>query len=613
MNTYNKLIRLSLMIMLLLSIGIIGCSDDPTSPNTGSTESFDKVIQDGGDFVTETPSNDTLSEEEYIDTSGTEIYFCTTKRISITETPDMFPLFNPNADIVFPGNLLQGATLENATPSPIPVKRAGGRIVMTIINGSETSYRDIPVVDLGNVIQAQNDIIATANNTVPANFTFTKEEIHTNEELALSLDIKAQYLSTKVGGSLDFSSDKEYNRYLVKLNQSFFTMAYQLPTSYAEIFAPEVTPEDLAPYIGPGNPGAFISSVTYGRIFYLLIESTESSTEMLASIEASFNAAVSKGELEANARYLSELSDVRVKAFAMGGEAGDAINAITSNFDSLKTFLARGGTINSGVPVSYVVRSLSNPSKIVSVKINTEYDLTQCISVNESFENPIFWYRVDDNTFYTKPTSANKLSKLVNAFGDPALDAIPVSKTYGCELVPNALAGGTMPAMRFRSGLSDVDGMFSYPGLNFVNTDYTVIVVAKLESTAISYPEMFLWGSSSNTNQNLQLGYRDDTKLTLSHQANRIDANAGTDFSKFNIFTFIFSQEDGMSIYVNGEQTAAGIDASKTNPLTAYLGARFGSRYGNALQIAEIKTYGIAINDSQRNFAVNNLLTKYSL
>ena len=38
--------------------------------------------------------------------------------------------------------------------------------------------------------------------------------------------------------------------------------------------APEVTPEDLARYVGAGNPTTYISDVTYYRIYYMLIEST---------------------------------------------------------------------------------------------------------------------------------------------------------------------------------------------------------------------------------------------------------------------------------------------------------------------------------------------------
>ena len=48
--------------------------------------------------------------------------------------------------------------------------------------------------------------------------------------------------------------------------------------------------DDLAPYMGPGNPPTYISSVTYGRRFVLLIESTSSTTEMKASIRASSSA-----------------------------------------------------------------------------------------------------------------------------------------------------------------------------------------------------------------------------------------------------------------------------------------------------------------------------------
>ena len=67
------------------------------------------------------------------------------------------------------------------------------------------------------------------------------------------------------------------------------------------------------------------------------------------------------------------------KRFALGGEQGAALGAVTSDFDSLKTFLAQGGDIRTGVALSYVVRSLARPDQIVSVKVATEYDIVTCV------------------------------------------------------------------------------------------------------------------------------------------------------------------------------------------------------------------------------------------
>jgi hypothetical protein len=610
----NKIIRAAALLLVSAVLGT-GCSkESPTAPPTTNSQ-FQTAINAGGTFPSVSEKNEVVSADTVVETRDNEQYFCMTTRYSVVEAPENFPTFDPLADVIYPGNLLQGSSLTNATPNPIPVKRAGGTIVMTILNGSPSASEVIPVVDLAHVIEAQNDIIARASNTLPARFSFSYETISSREQLALALNVRVENLSGELGTSLSFSQDKEYNRFVVRLVQSYFTMAYQLPTSVDEIFAPEVTPADLAPYIGPGNPAAFISSVTYGRIFYLLIESTSSRTEMEASIDASFNAAAVGGSLDADAKYVKDLENVKVKAFAMGGESSSAISAITTDFNTLKLFLAQGGTINTGVALSYVVRSLANPSQIVKVGLATEYDVNECIMISESVPNPIFWYRLDDPRYYIRGTGTNTgfISSLKNAFGDSTYNAVPPTKAYGAEFVAAQLKGGQLPAMRFRGGLTTVDGKFQFPGVKFAGSDYTIFAVVRLPSLAISYPEMFLFGTGTSQLTSLSVGFRDNIRWTMSHQNYTLDAVSPATLDLWNVVTIRFSQSDGMSIYVNNDPTPAGTDMSKTSSLISYLGARLGSQNGNQVLMAEIRAYAHAVTQAEREVIVSSLLTKYSL
>lgn len=602
---------LKVLFPVLLLMLLTGCSsnDSSTGPSQGSGTTFDNVIASGGDFEEITETNDTLAVDTTVTVeTGDEDFFCTTRTVSTTEAPGEFPLFDVNADIVFPGNLLQGASLDNATPSPIPVKRGPGTIVMVVDNGADSVSREIDEVSLSKVFNAKNQIIRDNPGIIPARFAFTLEEVSTREQLALALDVNVKHLSGSVSAALSFSSDKQYNRFIVKLDQTFFTMAYQLPTTKEEIFDPSVTPEEIAPYIYDGNPGAFISSVTFGRKFYLLVESTDSKEVMKASLNASFNAAVTSGNLGADAKYISELSSLSIKAYALGGESGDALSAVTTDFEELKKFLASGAQIETGLPISYVVRSLSRPDKIVKVKIATEYDVTDCVPLGESVENPIFWYRADQ-------VSTSGASRLVtnwtNYFGDTQFDAAPPAKSYGGQQILNAV--GDKPAIKFGPVTSYNDAALSYPGLNFRNTDYTIMAVVKLEDITTNYPAMFMYGSGSAQLSNLEIGFRDDSRVTMSHKNYDLNGSVGNPINEFNLYTFVFSKEDGMKIYVNGSPTPAAVDASRADPLGSYLDAQIGSKTGTPIYIAEIKAYGSAVSDLQRRSLDDKLMAKYGL
>lgn len=611
-------IRLCYGALIAIVSMMYGCGSDdvPTSTSPGS---YDEVVKSGGGFDPVEESSE-VTETTVADVVGDETFFCTTKHYSITEAPDDFVLFNPNADIIWPGNLLQGASLSKNTPSPIPVRRGPGTVVMTILNGSPAVSRNLDEVNLASISNAMNSIISTASDTLPSRFQFSAEQVYSWEHMALSLDVSVSYLSNNLSASLAFSGDREYNRFVVQLYQTFFDMAFQIPTRTADFFHPDETPENLGRYVQPGNPPAFISLVTYGRIFYLLIESTSSSTEMDASISASFRAGVVGGDLEAGATYVSDLENVKIKAFALGGNQSDALNAITSDFESLKNFLASGGQIRTGVPLSYVARSVANPDKIVNVAVAADYDVTQCVPVGESFENPIFLFRAGNDE--GEPPAIDLVTEgdvqCVSAWNnllyyeDDTRDAIPMDG-YTMAGSWAATDANGKPAVTFAPPEADVGSSLGYPGLDFKENDFTVVAVARLVSTNAAYPAYFMFGNNNQDRRNLRIGFADDSRLTMTTGTQRLDADPGVLLTDWNVYTFRFSREEGMQIYVNLDDVPAASQPTATEPLISYTGARIGTSGNARIQIGEIKAYGIAFHDAQRKWAAEQLMIKYRI
>ncbi|MEL7535313.1 MAG: thiol-activated cytolysin family protein, partial [Bacteroidota bacterium] len=205
-------------------------------------------------------------------------------------------------------------------------------------------------------------------------------------------------------------------------SQQYFTMLYEKPTSYNEVFADDVTPADLAPYVQPGNPATYISSVSYGRKFYLLLESTASRTEIKASIKASYDAAVSGVELDAGATYVNDLANVDIKVYAVGGDQETALATFNGDFNAVANYLTTGGDYRTGVPLSYVVRSLET-HQIVNVKLATQYQ-TQVCEPYYYDDNPpgftAFWGQTFDRigAIANINSSGNNLMFVFNLEGD---------------------------------------------------------------------------------------------------------------------------------------------------------------------------------------------------
>lgn len=381
------------LIAILLGILWLACNkNDGLTPITGY-DTYDEVINAGGAVAEPPPpSEEVLAESMADEDMEGELWRCTSKTLKVGYSSGGqggFPQFNPNASVIYPGSLLQGKSLNKATPDVIAVERAGGTISIDILDGSATSSFEVEKVTKSSITNASNAIISASTGTIPANMEFSYEKIQSREQMAAALKVDYHNAFAEIEGKLSFSSDKSYNRTIVNLTQSYYTMSYDIPTSTDRVFAPSVTPEDLAKYVGPGNPATYISDVTYGRIYMLLIETTSSETEMDAAVTASFNGVVAGGGVEAEASKLSTLKNLKVKLFAFGGEATSTLLTIgnAGDLQTLTSLLAEGTDIRTGKPISYVVRSVYN-NQIVKVGLNTEYDVVNCEPLNPNGTPP---------------------------------------------------------------------------------------------------------------------------------------------------------------------------------------------------------------------------------
>jgi len=386
----KSIIKNIILLGAIICISFQSCSKTEPGIMEENANSFEEVIARGGDFpdYPQSRSEEVTSEsepvnEDYSKTedgqTNTERFVCTTKTLSVLDGNGQFPLFDTASDVIYPGSLLQGKSLSKATPSPIVVQRAGGTVSYNLNNGNLNSNFTVDEVKKSTIQNGMNNIIASAGEVVPANFQLEIVQIESESQLALELGIDVETYTTQVSADMSFSSEKTFNRTLVKLNQAYYTMSFDLPTSLDQVFHPSVTPDQLSTYVQEDNPATFISSVTYGRIFYMLVESTSSREDMAAKLDFAYGAFKNKvnGELEVNA--MEELNDLKIKVIAYGGDAQGSFQlAGETNISAIADKLAESTEIKAGLPLSYVVRSVERPDQIVGTKLATQYDIVEC-------------------------------------------------------------------------------------------------------------------------------------------------------------------------------------------------------------------------------------------
>ncbi len=411
MKAQSKILNiLSLLLFLFFAFGCSSEESDelpnpdsetPSDPDPDPEEeslTYEEVFAIGNDifFFDEERVESIISQEETTSDedngNGTVSRFiCTTETVDLADGTGKFNLFDANAEVVFPGNLLQGKTISEATPSPIVVERAGGTISIDLNTGTSLPAVTVDEVKRSTIQTAINEIISASGEEAPANFTLDIEQVESEEHLAVELGISVRAFRVNVSSNFSFSSEKEFNRTLVKLDQKMYNIGFDLPTDIGQIFAESVTPEDLEPFVQPDNPATFISSVTFGRVFYMLIESTSTREEMNASINASFSGLAVNASAGLEVESLESLKDLKIKVIAYGGPASTSFELIgETNIQDIASTLGQSSDLRFALPISYVVRSVERPDQIVGSQLSTQFDRTTCELKGQL---PIFAYR----------------------------------------------------------------------------------------------------------------------------------------------------------------------------------------------------------------------------
>ena len=379
-----------LTVITILLLAITSCKkeapmDDPgTNPNP-SGMTFQEVINSAGNFQAPTinESADTTNVDNNLPI-GDGTYNCTTITYDVNAASggnSGFPLFNPSADVIYPGSMLQGNSLHQATPNPIVVERAGGSISTDILDGNQVSSFEVDQVKKSTITDGINNIIASSTGTLPANFNLKIESIQSREEFALELGVDVNSAFLDIESRLDYSYNSEKSAFMVTLNQSYYTMSFDLPTSLDQLFAPSVTPEQLENYVGENNPATYISSVNYGRIFYLLIESSSTQHELEVAVDGAFSGVTTDVDATLDINYFNDVENVTYSVFAYGGDATPTFDAVgVTDINSLIDVLKQSTSLESAKPLSYVVRSVAN-NQIVATQLATTYDVVECEQV----------------------------------------------------------------------------------------------------------------------------------------------------------------------------------------------------------------------------------------
>ena len=339
-----------------------------------------------------------------------------------------FAVLDPSPTILWPGSFIQGKSIRGKggfTVIPYIAKRQPGRISLQTASGAESVgsggeglwYEEIQEMRESEVNQAQSRLVRHWQESgAPASTSYTMQVVHSPEEAMIASGVDLGKSGEKLKTFLSTGFDKKKSHILVKLYHRFYTFGYEdLEGGGKGAFMSTIEQGDLAPYTGAGNPICYVSSVSYGRAYYFLYESSESSYDLLDALSASFKSFLDERRVES---YVIEGVRVRMLEPGSSTNAGQGTEISPEKVFKLLEEGAQPSSKDVGVPISFTLKHLYDGQPVrMSNSLSYSYDKVSYIPRRKSNNVAIFLKEivVENNTRGSWASSNKGYVKLLDA------------------------------------------------------------------------------------------------------------------------------------------------------------------------------------------------------
>lgn len=289
------------------------------------------------------------------------------QKIMVKAESSDFNIFNPKSDVVYIGAIIDGDSVADETFKPILADRAPMDITIDLANIKGNATVTIPnPAKYSNAQQAIKQLVNQGtSDTIPVRAKFRSVEVKSSEmmNIALGVGVGKNGFSIQSNTKIDTSSSRSST--LIELTQIYYTVNIDIPGRPVNFFAStgsNIVSPNLLDKVSP----YYVSSVTYGRRGYFLIQSDQSSKAIEEAIK------VQKEALELNPAGVSVKVDTDIKNSMSKSHTtitsevlgGSGKNANITNLQGMMQWIHDGmdasSNLGTAVPIGFVMRSLKD-------------------------------------------------------------------------------------------------------------------------------------------------------------------------------------------------------------------------------------------------------------
>ncbi len=385
--------KFNFYLLFFLSIIIISCSDNATSP-TKPEGDINTLIRNSGIINTSVTEKDEKRQEEILTnvTENGKKWDIKQSTWSLAKNLDknIIP-FNPNANTLWAGALVQGKEVPNGILNSIGDNISRSPIIITVKSGDKlfgTATIDNPSNASSSL--TLSNILKTVNGNSVGNMVFDKKISYSKEQACLKLGIGAKWM---IGSGFEANFTTENNSYkkdiFIYFKQEYYTVSVNEPSKPSDYFGNSVNMNDLNYLVNSSNPLCYVASVTYGRL--MIVKMTYTGSKSTQEVEAALSGAFSF-LINGSGSYKKDaiVESSSFSGIILGGSAGGAAKALTgANIQSVLNFIneeANYSANSPGYPISYTVKNMADNS-IVKLGETTEYNVKEYTESSSNYKN----------------------------------------------------------------------------------------------------------------------------------------------------------------------------------------------------------------------------------
>lgn len=422
--------------LMTAAILLAACSgDDPTAPDTVPDDDFQRILADAGKVQPLGEEHDTVVETTEEEEDGIRYTYEVHDALENLESVAYLGL---NDDIVWPGNMVRGEHAHQFVYEPIGAPRAPFTMSISMesasIGGDLSETVQTP--SLSNVRQGINDLVTrvfTENTHVPAQVDFDYQQVYSRSHMNMFVGVDVSYGAGNLESAFSWDETEETTKIVAKYQQIYYSIDLDTPASPRDLFAPDITAAQLESAMPQGSCPLYVSSVKYGMLAIMCIETEFTEQQMDLALDAAYQGGADvELEFGYTAYEVLDSSSIRIIVYGGSTQGIQELNGV----DSFMSIIGASTDFNEtspGVPILYKFRHVSD-NTLALITLTGQYTICRPLRIAQRVRVDLLRFFCewsdDDEWFANSIVDVDRINLSMQAFNrvddqDPGVQINP--------------------------------------------------------------------------------------------------------------------------------------------------------------------------------------------